>query len=79
MFSDERLKSRVERIGTHNDLGVYTWEWNDKANRMGLYGKGKGHIAQEVELKHPDLVVQDPSGYLMVSYGEGRTMEAVNV
>lgn len=76
-FSDERLKSKVERIGTHNDLGVYTWEWNDKANRLGLYGKSKGHIAQEVQLKHPDLVVQDPSGYLMVSYGEGRTMEAV--
>ena len=77
MLSDERLKSKIERIGTHNDLGIYTWEWNDKANHLGLYGKGKGHIAQEVQMKHPDLVIEGSSGYLMVIYGEGRTMEAV--
>jgi len=76
MFSDERLKDNIRMIGTHNDLGVYTWTWNDKANEVGLSGEGMGHIAQEVELKHPDLVVTI-GDYKAVIYGDGRTMEAV--
>lgn len=75
-FSDERLKDDIRLIGMHEGLGIYKWTWNDKANEIGLEGEGVGHIAQEVELKYPDLVVA-MGDYKAVIYGDGRTMEAV--
>lgn len=74
MFSDSALKDNVRKIGNYGDLGVYRWDWNDKAKELGLEGSSIGHIAQEVEKKYPELVI-DMGGYRGVIYGEGRTME----
>ena len=61
MFSDRRLKRNVERIGT--TPGGYPWYRFEY-----LWGEpGEGVMADEVP---PDWVIQHPSGYAMVDYGE---------
>jgi len=62
MFSDRRLKSNIERIGTHKTgLGIYAYD---------IFGeRAVGVMAQDVEKVMPDAVVYHPSGYLMVNYG----------
>lgn len=74
MFSDEKLKQNIKRIGWHNELPVYSWEWNTEAEDFGLEGKGIGHIAQELEETHPHLVTEF-NGVKMVNYGTSETVE----
>jgi len=61
-FSDIRLKSNIERIGTHKTgLGIYAYD---------IFGKRDiGVMAQEALTIMPDAVSLHPSGYLMVDYG----------
>lgn len=62
-FSDRRLKSNVERIGTH-PLGIGVYEYD-------IFGKReRGLMADEVLTVKPDAVSEDKSGYLMVDYGK---------
>lgn len=73
-LSDERLKtdiktihgSRYERIG----LRGCSWKWNDTARELGMHGVADGVIAQEVIELYPEAVIEGPSGYFMVNYGE---------
>lgn len=62
MFSDRRLKSNIRRIGTHpRGVGIYAYD---------IFGARQiGVMAQELLDVAPELVVQHPSGYLMVNYG----------
>jgi len=61
-FSDRRLKSNIERIGTHLlGIGVYEYNIFDRRER--------GVMADEVEAVMPEAVVLHPSGYKMVNYG----------
>lgn len=76
MFSDERLKQNIEKVGDYNGLNVYTWDW--KANDLGLSGSSYGHMASEVKEKHPELVGES-QGYMTVTYGvNGKTIEVKN-
>lgn len=76
-FSDPSLKKDVKRLGSHKGLGVYSWEWNDKAKAMyKLSGPGFGHMADEVEQMHPDLISRDENGIMKVNYGTDATVEA---
>lgn len=61
-FSDRRLKSKIERIGTHPaGLGWYSYE---------IAGtREEGVMADEVLRVKPEAVQQHVSGYLMVDYG----------
>jgi hypothetical protein len=62
MFSDRRLKSNIERIGTHPlGIGVYEYDIFDRRER--------GVMADEVEAVMPEAVMLHPSGYKMVNYG----------
>jgi hypothetical protein len=62
MFSDRRLKSNIERIGTHPlGIGVYEYDIFDR--------KERGVMADEVEAVMPEAVMLHPSGYKMVNYG----------
>ena len=62
MFSDSRLKSNVERVGTH-PLGIGIYEYD-------IFGRREiGVMAQELLPVMPEAVLQHPSGYLMVDYG----------
>ncbi len=69
VFSDRRLKSNIEKIGYENGLNVYSWNWNEKANKLGLTGSDKGYLADEVFEKYPEaVIVRD--GILKVLYNE---------
>lgn len=62
IFSDERLKSNIKRVGTHPlGIGVYDYDKFGKRER--------GLLAQEVEEVMPEAVEDDPSGYKKVKYG----------
>ena len=67
-FSDIALKENIVKIGEKNGLNWYEWEWNELAKGIGLTGKDKGYIAQEVQEVRPDLVTTQ-NGYLAVNYG----------
>ena len=73
--SDLRLKKNLTKIGEHKGLGIYSWEWNDKAEEvLGLSGTSVGHIAQEVEDIHPELVHVMNNGYMSMMYNTDKTM-----
>lgn len=67
MFSDNRLKDSISKVGVLNGINFYTWEWNKKANALGYYGKGFGVIAQEVNDIIPSSVYKD-NDYYGVNY-----------
>ncbi len=60
-FSDRRLKSDIERVGTtHHGLPLYDYT---------IFGeRQRGVMADEVEQIMPAAVVEHPSGYKMVRY-----------
>ncbi len=62
LFSDCRLKSNIERIGTH-PLGIGIYEYD-------IFGRREiGVMADEVLTVRPEAVLLHPSGYMMVDYG----------
>lgn len=61
-FSDRRLKSNIERIGTHR-LGIGIYEYDI------FGGRQIGVMADEVEAVMPQAVIEHPSGFKMVNYG----------
>jgi hypothetical protein len=68
-FSDERLKTDIEQIGVKKGLPWYKWTWNDIAGKkFGLRGEAVGFMASDVELEHPECVIEK-DGYMMVNYG----------
>lgn len=67
LFSDERLKDNIKRIGKVNGHNWYSWTWNDVAEKLGLSGESQGVLAQEVEQVKPELVGQR-EGYKTVNY-----------
>jgi hypothetical protein len=62
MFSDRRLKSNIQRIGTHpSGIGWYEYD---------IFGRHEqGVMADEVEAVMPEAVIMHDSGYKMVDYG----------
>ena len=62
IFSDRRLKSNIERIGTHK-LGISLYEYDI------FGGRQQGVMADEAEKVMPQAVSMHPSGYKMVNYG----------
>ena len=62
MFSDRRLKSNIERVGTH-PLGIGLYDYDIGGERQ------RGVMADEVEQVLPEAVLTRPDGYKMVNYG----------
>ena len=69
-FSDVRLKTNIQKIGTYLKHNWYTWDWNDIANTLGLEGSSEGVLAHEAIRITPNAVLVDDSGYYKVKYGE---------
>lgn len=69
MFSDERLKKDIKKIGEHKGVNIYSWVWNKIANKLGMFGKSSGVIAQEVREIDPSYI-DDSGEYLKVYYSE---------
>jgi hypothetical protein len=61
-MSDMRLKSNIERVGTHaNGVGVYEYDIDGHRER--------GVMAQEVLNVKPEAVLMGDDGFYMVNYG----------
>lgn len=62
-YSDRRLKKDIKKIGKTNDgQNLYSYKYKgDDEPQIGL-------MAQEVEKRRPDAVVNTPSGYKAVNY-----------
>ncbi|GAA5647891.1 tail fiber domain-containing protein [Vibrio proteolyticus] len=69
-FSDIRLKKNIKATGEYTERGneIYTWDWNDKGEKLGLSGSGRGVIADHAEQVTPDAVSTDKTGYKVVNY-----------
>lgn len=67
-WSDVRLKKNITRVGTlKRGVGIYTWQWTQKALRLGANPKRtKGVLAQEVFKVDPKAVIKGPEGFLLV-------------
>lgn len=68
MFSDERLKDNVRRIGKDKGHNIYSWTWNSEAEKLGLVGGSFGVMAQEIEISMPDAIGHR-DGFKTVDYG----------
>jgi hypothetical protein len=70
--SDVRLKDDILAIGqTADGQTVYTWRWNDEAERIGVDNNPTiGLLAQEVEKRNPDAIVEGSDGYKRIKYDE---------
>lgn len=66
-FSDERLKTKVRKIGEQNGHNIYSWVWNKAAESLGLSGVGVGVLSKEVKEKNPDAI-GEKYGYETVDY-----------
>jgi len=81
LFSDERLKENITKIGVHkNGLNIYSWDWNKTARSFDddLLGSEFGFIAQEAQQVYPEHVYKHSSGYLMLNYdGLGKEVQGV--
>ena len=64
---DPRLKKNIKRIGHEHGFDVYSWEWNEEAEKLGLHGTGRGFMADEVQRKFPEAVYLR-NGFLMLNY-----------
>ena len=69
LLSDVRLKKNITRVGTlKKGVGIYTWQWTQKALSLGANPKRtKGVLAQEVIKVDPKAVTKGPGGFLFVS------------
>lgn len=62
--SDERLKTDIIKVGEHEGLGVY------KYNYVSGQGPYIGVMAQEVKELYPEAMGPEVSGYLTVDYNK---------
>jgi hypothetical protein len=73
-WSDKRMKKDIRKVGKLDDgINLYTFKYKDKTGLGGL--SHLGVMAQEIEEKIPDAVVDTDSGYKAVDYA--RVLEEV--
>lgn len=64
LLSDARAKKNIQRVGkTDEGTPIYTYQYKGGGPIM------MGVLAQELEKKHPEAVVEAPGGMKMVNYG----------
>jgi hypothetical protein len=66
-LSDPKLKKNIVKVGSENGHNTYIWDWNDKANAIGLFGSDAGVMADEVKRIKPSAVTMN-NGYMQVDY-----------
>lgn len=67
-FSDPSLKDNVRVVGEYKGVPWCEWEWNEKAEKIGLKGDGCGVMADDIKEVYPHLL-KEFEGHLMVDYG----------
>lgn len=66
-MSDPRLKEDVERVGKDEETGLNIYEFDYKGDKSD--SRYQGVMADEVEKKYPEAVVETDSGFKAVNYG----------
>lgn len=67
-FSDPRLKENVEQVADIGDLGVFEWDWIEKAKDTIVAAfPTLGFMADEVEEKYPHLI-HEFGGFKIIDY-----------
>ena len=66
--SDPALKTNIKSIGTENGHNIYSWDWNSKANAIGLNGSDSGVMADEIKETNPEAVTTFDDGFMRVDY-----------
>lgn len=66
-FSDPELKRNKKVIGRKNGFTIWSWTWNDLAEKIGLFGNDRGVMADEVKEINPDAV-SVREGFMVVNY-----------
>ncbi len=66
-LSDPRLKTDKKVTGSKNGFTLWSWVWNETANKLGLYGSSSGVMADEVLEKAP-LAISHYKGFMKVNY-----------
>lgn len=64
-FCDPRLKANAVKICVIDGVQIYEWDWNDKAEKLGLTGRGVGPMADEIARIWPDRI-REKLGYMYV-------------
>lgn len=69
-FSDIELKDNIKFTGEYSKKGypLYSWIWNEDAEKLGLHGNDEGVLADEVEQYDPSAIIYHESGYKKVDY-----------
>ncbi|WP_455296460.1 tail fiber domain-containing protein [Brucella pituitosa] len=62
MFSDRRLKERIELVGNENGFKIYEYSYK------GQKARWRGVMAQDVIKTRPDAITKDANGDLRVNY-----------
>lgn len=74
-FSDERMKTDIEKVGKDKDTGLTMYAYRYKGDPKS-YPKVVGPMAQEIEKKYPDQVVE-VAGRKAVNLGFGPMRKAM--
>lgn len=74
-FSDERMKTDIEKVGKDKDTGLTMYAYRYKGDPK-TYPKVVGPMAQEIEKKYPDQV-RDVAGRKAVNLGFGPMRKAM--
>jgi len=75
-MSDIRLKKNIKHEGVKQGHHWFSWDWNEKAEEIGLSGRSEGVMAHFVYETDPDAVIV-VDGMLAVDYGKLFKEEAV--
>ena len=66
-FSDPLLKENINLIGKENGFNIYSWDWNETAKTLDLYGSSLGVMADEVKQTNPEAITIDRD-FMKVDY-----------
>ena len=66
-ISDRRLKKDIELIGVADGMSIYEFAYKDE---IGMPGRYRGVMADEVATLRPDAVTVGEDGYMRVDYGK---------
>lgn len=64
-FCDPRLKANAVKVDVIDGIQIYEWDWNEEAAKLGLTGRGRGPMADEIKRFWPERVTER-NGYLYV-------------
>jgi len=68
-FSDIRLKENIKLIESENGVNLYSWDWNDEAANVGLFGSSTGFMAHEIYEFKPEII-GFKDGYITITLPE---------